>query len=100
MVFQMLQAIGQYSGAAIKYLYLHVRPFLEVASNFKIPRIIDDDFRLRLFSYSLRDRAKFCLYSLEPNSMATWNPLAEQLLAKYFPHIKSEKMSNEITSFR
>lgn len=58
MMFQMLQVIGEYSRAAIKDPYLHFRQFLEVASNFKINGITDDTFRLMLFPYSLRDKAK------------------------------------------
>lgn len=57
---------------------------LEVASNFKILGVTNDAFRLRLFPYSLRGRAKSCLNSLEPNSIATWNDFAEKFQAKYF----------------
>ena len=71
MMFQMLKAIGQYSGVVNEDPHLHLRHFLELASNFKITRIINDDFRLKLFSYSLMDRAKHWLDSLEPISIAT-----------------------------
>lgn len=73
----MLQEIRQYSGATSEDPYFHLRPFLGVASNFKIYVINDNAFRNRLFPYSLRDRAKSWLNSLEPNSIATWNALAE-----------------------
>ncbi|XP_058725922.1 uncharacterized protein LOC131597232 [Vicia villosa] len=100
MMFQMLQTTGHYSGAPTEDPHLHMRQFLDVASNFKIPGVTDDAFRLRLFPYSLRDRAKSWLNSLEPNSIATWNDLAEKFLAKYFPPSRNAKMRNEITSFR
>ncbi|KAK2450136.1 hypothetical protein QL285_009271 [Trifolium repens] len=100
MMFQMLQNIGQFFGAATDDPHLHLKQFLEVASNFKIPGITDDAFRLRLFPYFLRDRAKGWFNSLEPNSIDTWNALAENFIAKYFPHVKNAKMRNEITSFR
>lgn len=76
-MFQMLQEIDQYSKAANKYSHLHLRKFFEVASNFKIPGIIDEAFKLMLFPYFLRDRAKSWLNSLEPNSIATWNALVD-----------------------
>ncbi|MCI22482.1 hypothetical protein A2U01_0043658, partial [Trifolium medium] len=100
MMFQMLQVVGQFSGAEIEDPHLHLRQFLDVASNFKIPGITQEAFRLRLFPYSLRDRAKSWLNSLEPNSIATWNALAEKFLTKYFPPIKNSRMRIEITSFR
>ena len=95
MMFQMLQTTGQYSGAPSEDPHLHLRQFLDVSGNLKVPGVTDNAFRLRLFPYSLRDRAKSWLNSLEPNSIATWNDLAEKFLAKYFPPSKNAKMRNE-----
>ncbi|MCH99510.1 hypothetical protein A2U01_0020524 [Trifolium medium] len=78
MMFQMLQTVGQFSGMATEDPHLHLKQFLEVAGNFVIPGVTQDAFRLRLFPYSLRDRAKSWLNSLEPNSITTWNALAEK----------------------
>ncbi|XP_058725983.1 uncharacterized protein LOC131597295 [Vicia villosa] len=100
MMFQMLQTTSQYSGAPTRDPPLHLRQFLDVAINFKIPGVTDDAFRLRLFPYSLRDRAKSWLNSLEPNSIATRNDLAKKFLVKYYPPSKNANMRNEITSFR
>lgn len=100
MMFQILQTTGQYAGSPNEDPHLHLRQFLDVARNFKIPSVTDDAFRLRLFPYSLRDRAKSWLNSLEPKSITTWNDLAEKFLAKCFPPSKNAKMRNEITSFR
>ncbi|XP_058741085.1 uncharacterized protein LOC131613431 [Vicia villosa] len=100
MMFQMLQTTGQYSGFPNEDPHLHLRQFLDVANNFKIPGVTDDAFRLGLFPYSLRDRAKSWLNSLEPISIPTWNDLVEKFLDKYFPPSKNAKMRNQITSFR
>lgn len=83
-MFQMLQAIGQYSAAVNMNPHLHLRQFLEVANKFKIHGIIDDTFRLRIFTHSLRDKAKRWLNSLEPNSIAIWNDLAGFFLLRTF----------------
>lgn len=97
MLFQMLQTIGQYSKVVIDDPHLHLRHFLEVSSNFKIPRIANDSIRLRL---SLTDIAKSWFNSLEPNFIATLNSLAGKFLAKYFSLVKNSKLRNEITLFR
>ncbi|KAL5563684.1 hypothetical protein UlMin_033431 [Ulmus minor] len=97
MMFQMLQTVGQFSGLPHEDPHLHLKQFLEVASNFKIPGVSDDAFRLRLFPYSLKDRAKVWLNSLEPNSVTSWNGLAEKFLTKYFPPTKNARMRNDIT---
>lgn len=100
MMFQILEAIGKYSGSANDDPHLYLIQFLGMAINFKIPSISDNAFRLRLFPYSLRGRAKSWLNSLEPNSLATWNALDGIFLDKYFPPVKNSKMRNEFTSFR
>lgn len=74
--FQNLQVIGQYLGVEIDDSYLHLREKIQVVSNFKIPRVIDDAFSLRLFPYFIRGRVGSWLNFLEPNSIATWDDLA------------------------
>ncbi|KAI5446299.1 hypothetical protein KIW84_014225 [Lathyrus oleraceus] len=60
MMFQMLQVIGQYSGAANEDPHLHLRQFLELESNFNIPGISDDVFSGgALLSMSYEDSYKF-----------------------------------------
>lgn len=70
----MLQAIGQYSGATTNDSHLHLRQYLKVPNNFKIHGVANA-FRLWLFPYSLRDKAKSLLNSLEPNFIGTKNNL-------------------------
>ena len=55
MMFQMLQTVGQFNGLPHEDPHLHLKQFLDVASNFKIPGVTDDAFKLRLFPYSLKD---------------------------------------------
>ena len=100
MIFQMLQTMGQFSGSPQEDPHLHLKKFLEVASNFKILGVTDDAFRLRFFPYSLKDRAKAWLNSLESNLVDSWNRMTEKFLIKYFPPTKNYRMSNEITSFK
>lgn len=94
------KAIGKYSGVVTNDAHLHLKQFLEVASKYKIPWIINYSFRLILFQYYLRDNAKSWLNSLETNSLVTWNGLIEKFLANYFPIVKNSELMNKITSFR
>ncbi|KAA3473721.1 retroelement pol polyprotein-like [Gossypium australe] len=52
-----------------------------------------------LSPHSLRDRARAWLNSLPPNSISTWQELAERFLVKYFLPSKNAKLRNEITAF-
>ena len=99
-MFQMLQTVGQFSGMPTEDPHLHLRLFMEVSDSFKLPGVTEEALRLKLFPYSLRDRARAWLNSLPPDSVASWNDLAEKFLMKYFPPTKNARMRNEITSFQ
>ncbi|XP_062099764.1 uncharacterized protein LOC133805600 [Humulus lupulus] len=99
-MFQMLQTVGQFSGMPTEDPHLQLRLFIEVSDSFKLPGVTEDALRLKLFPYSLRDRARAWLNSLPSDSVSTWQELAEQLLMKYFPPTKNAKLRNEITSFQ
>ena len=98
-MFQMLQTVGQFSGMPTEDPHLHLRLFIEVSDSFKLPGVTEDALRLKLFPYSLRDRARAWLNSLPSDSVSTWQELAERFLMKYFPPTKNAKLCNEITSF-
>ncbi|KAJ4705116.1 Retrotransposon gag protein [Melia azedarach] len=99
-MFQMLQTVGQFSGMPTEDPHLHLRLFIEVSDSFKLPGVTENALRLKLFPYSLRDRARAWLNSLPSNSVTTWQELAENFLMKYFPPTKNAKLRNEITAFQ
>ncbi|KAF7823809.1 uncharacterized protein G2W53_021953 [Senna tora] len=96
---QLLQANGQFGGSPIEDPNIYILNFLEICDTFKHNGVSDDAIRLRLFPFSLRDKAKVWLQSLPEGSISTWEELAQQFLTKYFPPGKTAKMRNDITSF-
>ena len=50
---------------------------------FRVNGVIDDAIRLRLFSFSLKDKAKAWLNSLPAGSITNWATLAQFFFAKY-----------------
>ncbi|KAF7803082.1 uncharacterized protein G2W53_042193 [Senna tora] len=96
---QLLQANGQFGGSPIDDPNNHILNFLEICDTFKHNGVSDDAIRLRLFPFSLRDKAKVWLQSLPEGSISTREELAQQFLTKYFPPGKTAKMRNDITSF-
>ncbi|KAH9783362.1 hypothetical protein KPL71_009280 [Citrus sinensis] len=98
-MFQMLQTVGQFNGLPNEDPHLHLKLFLEVSDAFKIAGATQDALRLRLFPYSLRDRARAWLNLLPSDCITTWNELVDKFLMKYFSPIKNAKLRNEITSF-
>ena len=53
----------------------------------------------KLFSFSLKNKAKSWLNSLPVRLLITWDVLALRFLAKYFSLAKTIKMKNDITNF-
>ena len=97
-IIHMVQA-NQFGGSPIEDPNAHIASFMEICDTFKHNGVSDDAIRLRLFPFSLRDKAKSWLQSLPPGTITTWNALAQRFLAKFFPPGKTAKLRNEITSF-
>ncbi|XP_073120712.1 uncharacterized protein [Henckelia pumila] len=98
-ILQMIHNTLQFGGSVIDEPYVHITNFLEICDTFKIQGVSDDAIRLRLFPFSLRDKAKAWLTDLPAGSITTWDDLAKSFLTKYFPPSKSMKLRADITTF-
>jgi len=90
---------SQFGGSPMEDPNLHLSMFLEVCDTLKINGTSTDVIRLRLFPFSLRDKARAWLHSLPPGSISTWDELTKAFLAKFFPPSKTASLRNQITSF-
>ncbi|XP_061345310.1 uncharacterized protein LOC133291129 [Gastrolobium bilobum] len=99
-MFEMLKIIGHFSGMSTEEPHLHLRLFMEVSDSFKLPGVTEEALRLKLFPYSLRDKARAWLYYLPPYSITTWNDLVEKFLEKYFPFMKYAELRNDVMHFQ
>ena len=62
---------SQFGGSLMEDPNLHLWVFLEVCGTLKINGASTDAIRLRLFPFSLRDKARVWLHSLPPGSIST-----------------------------
>ncbi|KAH9792899.1 hypothetical protein KPL71_004332 [Citrus sinensis] len=57
--------------------YNHLNDFHVICQTFKYENFSDDDVKLRLFSFSLKDRARSWLNTLPDNSIASWEQMRQ-----------------------
>ena len=65
----------------------------------KYNRVRDDVIRLRLFPFSLKDKAKHWLILELSDSITSWDDLLNKFLARFFPPAKAVKLRIDISSF-
>lgn len=54
---------------------------------------------MRLFPFSLKDRAREWLQSCPIDSITTWEELATKFLARFYPPVRTARMRAEINNF-
>ncbi|XP_063949932.1 uncharacterized protein LOC135152768 [Daucus carota subsp. sativus] len=96
---QMIQNSVQFGGSPTEDPNMHIRDFIEICDTFKFNGVTEDAIKLRLFPFSLRDKAKGWLHSLPAGSITTWEDLAQKFLTNFFPMAKTAAIRNAITQF-
>ena len=94
----MIQNSVQFHGLPSEDPNLHIANFLEMCDMFRANGASYDAIRLRLFLFTLKDKAKAWLNSLPTGSIHDWNTLARKFLSKYFPPEKTVRLRNDITN--
>ncbi|XP_027060802.2 uncharacterized protein [Coffea arabica] len=90
---------SQYGSNATEDPNSHLSTFLEICDTIKFNGVSDDAIKVKLFPFSLRDKAKVWLQSHSPNTFTTWVDLSKALLNKFFPPGKTAKFRMDTTSF-
>ena len=78
---------------------LHFSAFLDVSDTLKLNEVSTDTIRLRLFPFSLWDKAWVWLHPLPPRSITAWDELIKAFLVKFFPPGKMASLRNQMTTF-
>ncbi|XP_024006545.1 uncharacterized protein LOC112083052 [Eutrema salsugineum] len=77
----------------------HIDPFDRVCNLTKIIGVLEDGFKLRLFPFSLGDKARQWERNLPVGSIQTWEKSKEAFLANFFSTSRTAKLRNRISSF-
>ena len=68
--------------------YTHIREFEEVCNTFKEDTTTVDLMRLKLFPFTLKDKAKIWLNSLRPRTIRNWKKMQSEFLKNSSPLIE------------
>ncbi|KAK8600539.1 hypothetical protein V6N12_050392 [Hibiscus sabdariffa] len=99
-MFNMLNTLGQFGGSPAKNARQNLKSFLEICNSFKIHGVSNDVLKLKLFPYSLTNKAKAWLNNLPPGSLRSWTDLCRSFLSKFSYSNMTDHLRNQITSFR
>ncbi|KAI5649842.1 hypothetical protein M9H77_35847 [Catharanthus roseus] len=78
-----IQMLPSFYGLDSENPYKHIDEFLEIRSTFKLPSVTYDAIRLRLFPFSLKDKAEHWLHTRD--RVGSWAEMSNKFLKKYFP---------------
>ena len=79
--------------------YKHLDEFEEMCSTVKMAQFSDEALHLKLFPFSLKDRAKHWLNTLPAGTVTTWDRMKMEFLKQYFPISRTNTIRKAITSF-
>ena len=95
----MLNCLPTFYGLENEDPYNHLNDFHAICQTFKYENFSDDDVKLRLFSFSLKDRARSWLNTLSATSITSWEQMVTKFLNKYFLVHKTNVIYREILEF-
>ncbi|CAA7033586.1 unnamed protein product [Microthlaspi erraticum] len=77
----------------------HLDKFDRICSLQQLNGVSEDGFKLRLFPFSLEDKALTWEASLPAGSVTTWAQCKQSFLAKFFPTSRTAQLRNDISGF-
>jgi hypothetical protein len=89
-----------YKGTPIENPYWHIREIVDVCKTQNVQGLTQDEIRLILFPFSLKDNAKIWYYSFAAGSIHTWDEMTTKFLKKFFPAHKTRQLRREILTFQ
>ncbi|KAJ9541590.1 LOW QUALITY PROTEIN: hypothetical protein OSB04_028096 [Centaurea solstitialis] len=77
--------------------YQHLEAFEDICD---LVNTKEDEVKLRVFSFTLTNKAKDWFKKLPPGSITTWDDLKSAFLSRYFPISRANKIRAEIRNFK
>ena len=94
-----IQLLLSFHGLDSENPYSHVKKFKDMCATFKFQNFSEESIHLRLFPFSLHDRARAWLDSNTPESVTSCESLLSKFHNKFFTMFKVNECRKEISSF-
>ena len=94
-----IQLLPTFHGFDSENPYLHLREFEEVCHTYNNLNCSMNTIKLKLFPFSLKDKAKTWLQNLRSGSVNSWDELQQQFLKIFFPSHRTNSFKSQITTF-
>ncbi|KAL4345166.1 hypothetical protein AHAS_Ahas11G0251200 [Arachis hypogaea] len=96
----LVQQNCQYHGLSHEDPNQFISDFLQICDIIKTNGVNPEVYRLMLFPFALRDKAKLWLDSQPKESLNTWEKVVTEFFTKFFPPKKLTKLRLEVQTFR
>jgi hypothetical protein len=94
-----IQMLPSFYGLDHENPYSHVKKFKNICATTKFQNFSEEVVHLRLFPFSLHDRAMEWLDSNALGSITSWEELLKKFYNKFFPMSRVNEARKEISSF-
>ncbi|CAL2238777.1 unnamed protein product [Prunus armeniaca] len=94
-----LEILPIFRGLPNEDVNIHIAKFIVGYKNILIRGFSTEALKLRLFPFTLKDKAETWLFTLPANSITTWQQLHTKLLNKYYLATKTLNYKREILTF-
>ncbi|XP_021802118.1 uncharacterized protein LOC110746220, partial [Prunus avium] len=95
----MLEILPTFRGLPNEDAHIHIAKFIVGCKNILIKGFSAEAIKLRIFPFTLKDKAETWLFTLPANSITTWQQLYTKFLNKYCPASKTLNYKREILTF-
>jgi len=92
-----IQLLPFFHGLDLENPCLYLREFEEVCNTYNNCSM--NTIRLKLFPFSLKDKAKTWLQNLRPESIRAWDEMQQQFVKKFFLSHRTNLFKRQITTF-
>ncbi|XP_022003275.1 uncharacterized protein LOC110900713 [Helianthus annuus] len=96
---QYLAILPTFRGVASDEPYTHLIDYAAICSTIGKQGFTPEEVKLRLFQFSLKDRAKQWFSTLPSDSIRTWDEMQRTFLEEYYPMSKTSEARNATKSF-